>query len=70
MNLSANKAQLGAMTRELSVAWDNTKGYWQDAKSEEFGRRYMEQLLLLMDKAGDVCDRLDKVTTKVRNDCE
>ena len=70
MNLSANKAQLLALTRELSVAWESTKTYWQDAKSEEFGRRYMEQLLLLMEKAGDVCDRLDKLTTKVRNDCE
>jgi hypothetical protein len=70
MNLSANKAQLLALTRELSVAWESTKSHWQDAKSEEFGRRYMEQLLLLMEKAGDVCDRLDKLTTKVRNDCE
>jgi hypothetical protein len=70
MNLSANKAQLAALTKELSLKWENTKTYWRDAKSEEFGRRYMEQLLLLMEKAGDVCDRLEKLTTKVRNDCE
>lgn len=70
MNLSANKSQLVALTRDLSVAWESTKNHWRDAKSEEFGRRYLEQLLLLMEKAGDVCDRLDKLTTKVRNDCE
>jgi|BarGraNGADG00212_2_1021979.scaffolds.fasta_scaffold12486_2 hypothetical protein len=70
MNLSANKAQLAALTKELSLQWENTKTYWKDSKSEEFGRRYLEQLLLLMEKAGDVCDRLEKLTTKVRNDCE
>jgi hypothetical protein len=70
MNLSANRAQLVALTRELSAAWVSTQSHWRDAKSEEFGRRYLEQLLLLMEKAGDVCDRLDKLTTKVRNDCE
>lgn len=70
MNLSANRAQLVALTRELSAAWESTQSHWRDSKSEEFGRRYVEQLLLLMEKAGDVCDRLEKLTTKVRNDCE
>ena len=46
------------------------EGYWKDAKSQEFERRYMEELLASVDRAVTVIEQLDKLITKIRSDCE
>jgi hypothetical protein len=70
MSLSAQKSRLVAITKELSLKWDQTKDYWQDAKSLEFEKKYMEELLASVDKAVSVIEQLDRLVTKVRKDCE
>jgi hypothetical protein len=70
MSLSANKSRLMALTRELSIQWEDTQHHWRDARSQEFGQKYMERLLLDVEKAVTVCDKLDKLITHVRSDCE
>lgn len=70
MSISANGKVLVAATKDLSLRWAATKDHWQDAKSEEFERIYFDELLASVDKAAEVFDQLDRLVTKVRNDCE
>ncbi len=70
MSLSVSKTRLAAITRELSNQWQNTKNSWQDAKSQEFERAYIELLTTNVEKAVTVMDDLEKLLTKIRNDCE
>lgn len=68
MKASGNK--LTAITRELWAQWQRTKGSWHDARSQEFERRYLEELLTSVSRTVTVMDQLDKLVTKVRKDCE
>ena len=70
MSLSANKTRLASITKELSGNWQQTKDYWRDAKSEEFERKYMEELFDGVDTAIAVMDQLEKILNRIRTDCE
>ena len=68
--MRGNGLKLAAITKELSHQWQQTKEYWGDAKSQEFERKYIEELLSNVDRAVGVIDELDKLVGKIRNDCE
>jgi hypothetical protein len=68
--MKASGNRLTAITRELWAQWQQTKDYWQDARSREFERKYMEELLSSVDRTASVLEQLDKLITKVRKDCE
>jgi uncharacterized protein YeaO (DUF488 family) len=68
--MSGNGAKLMAVTKELSYQWHHTKEHWRDAKSLEFERKYIEELLAGVDRAVTVMEQLDKLVSKIRNDCE
>ena len=68
--MNANGARLGAITKELWQQWQQTREYWQDAKSQEFERKYLEELLASVDKTVTVIEQLDKLVMKIRKDCE
>jgi thymidylate synthase len=68
--MNANGTRLSAITKELWNQWLQTREYWQDAKSEEFQRRYLEELVASVDKAVTVVEQLDKLVNKIRKDCE
>jgi len=70
MSLSANRGRVQALTKELALKWAETKNYWRDAKSQEFEHRYIQELLIHVDRAVAVIEKLDELLTKVRNDCE
>ncbi len=70
MSLNANRTKLAALTRELWSRWDYTRDVWNDAKRVEFQQRYLEELRGAIDNACAAIEALDKVITKVRNDCE
>jgi len=70
MNVSANGKTVVALTKQLSVAWTETRQHWRDSKSEEFEKRFLSELLSTIDRAAPVFDDLDKVLHRVRNDCE
>lgn len=70
MSLAGNRSRLAAITRELSLRWQETKNYWKDSKSQEFERRYMVELLARVDKTVTVIEKLDELLSKVRKDCE
>jgi hypothetical protein len=70
MNLAGSKSRLVAITKELSLKWDETKNYWRDAKSREFQQQYMAELFANVDKTVTVIEKLDELLNKVRKDCE
>lgn len=70
MNLGAGKSRVSAASKELALKWNETKHYWRDAKSQEFERRYMLELLAQVDRSMTVMDKLEELLAKVRKDCE
>ena len=68
--MKISSARLAGLTMELRTQWLDTKTYWKDAKSLEFERRYMEELLASVDRAVTVIEQLDKLVSKIRKDCE
>ena len=70
MNLAGNKSRLVGVAKELALRWEDTKVYWRDARSDEFERRYLQELFIQMDKTVSVIEKLDELLAKVRKDCE
>ena len=70
MSLSGNKGRLVGLTREITLQWSETKNYWRDAKSDEFDRRYMAELLTNVDRTVAILEQLEELLKKVRKDCE
>jgi hypothetical protein len=68
--MNANGSRLDGLTRDLWNQWLLTKEYWQDTKSEEFGQKYLEELLSSVNKTVGVIEQLDKVISKIKRDCE
>ena len=68
--MKASGSRLVGLTMELRTQWQDTKLYWKDAKSLEFERRFMEELLASVDRTVTVIDQLDKLVSKIRKDCE
>jgi hypothetical protein len=68
--MNANGTRLSAITKELWRQWQQTKEYWQDNKSQEFERRYLEELVASVDKTVGVIEQVDKLIMKIRKDCE
>jgi hypothetical protein len=70
MTLSGSKSRLTALTKELTLQWDETKNFWRDAKSLEFEHRYLQELLAYVDRTVMVIEKLDELLKKVRSECE
>ena len=68
--MSGNGSKLMALTRQLSAQWQQTKESWQDAKSKEFERQFIDELMAGVDKSVTVMEEVDKLVMKIRNDCE
>ena len=70
MNVAANGKILVTATKALSIKWAETRESWRDAKSQEFEAHYLQNLLASVDRISPVFEDLEKLLTKVRNDCE
>ncbi|HEX3799634.1 MAG TPA: hypothetical protein VH413_13130 [Verrucomicrobiae bacterium] len=70
MSLRNNGTSLAMMTKELIGRWKTTREYWKDAKSEEFEKKYIEELQASVDNAVVIIEQLDKIINKIRKDCE
>lgn len=68
--MHASGSRLEAITKELRLQWQQTKDYWADAKAQEFEQRYLQELFGTVDKTVAAIDQIDKLVTKIRNECE
>ncbi|HEY1173511.1 MAG TPA: hypothetical protein VGH19_19255 [Verrucomicrobiae bacterium] len=70
MNLQSDKAVLMKVSKDIAASWEQAKGSWRDTKSGEFERAYIAPLQSNITAALSAIDKLDKLLTKVRKDCE
>ena len=70
MSLNASKSRLDGITKELSLHWEQARTYWRDQKSDEFEKKYLDELFALTGKTILIVEKLDEVLKKVRSDCE
>jgi uncharacterized protein YukE len=68
--MNACQNRLNALTKELRAEWEQTKQYWNDAKSQEFEKRFLDELNAGVNQAITNLDALERVLSKVRDDCE
>ena len=66
---SEAEANLGAAVQNLTVAWQEVRGYWRDAKCGEFEERYLKELPTRTTQALTIIADIEKILKKVRNDC-
>jgi len=62
--------RLMGLTKELRVEWENTKHYWNDAKSQEFEKKYLEELFAAVNHAITNIDSLERLLKKIHADCD
>lgn len=70
MTLNSTRSRLTALTKQLSLRWNETREHWQDAKSEEFEKRYLEELFSRVNVTATSIETLDASLAKIRRDCE
>jgi hypothetical protein len=67
---SGSKNRLLGLTKELAADWAATKDHWSDAKSQEFEKRFLDDLMAGVTAAMTNMDTLERALNKVRDDCE
>jgi hypothetical protein len=68
--MNASKNQLMGLTKELRADWEQARQYWNDAKSLEFEKRFLAELMAGVNQAVTNIDALERVISQVRSDCE
>jgi len=66
---SEAEASLEAAMQNLTVAWQEVRGYWRDVKCGEFEDRYLKELPSRTTQATAVIAEIEKVLKKAKNDC-
>jgi hypothetical protein len=68
--MTGSQNRLMGLTKELLAEWEQTKLYWSDAKSLEFEKKFLDELIAGVNQAVTNIDALERVLSKVRGDCE
>lgn len=70
MSAQGSAGNLSGALKELSIRWLETKTHWDDGKSQEFERQYLEKLPNDVNRAMSVMEEIGALLKKVRQDCE
>lgn len=70
MSMVSTRTRLATLTKMLSNDWNSTKEQWQDKQSVHFQKKYMEPLIQNATSTIEIIEKLDKLITKVKKDCE
>jgi hypothetical protein len=68
--MSASQNRLAGLTNNLRAEWEQTKHYWNDAKSREFEQRFLTELISGVNQTINHIESLERVLAKIRADCE
>jgi hypothetical protein len=66
---SEAEASLASALQNVTVAWQEVRGYWRDVKCGEFEERYLKELPGRATQAATVMAEIEKLLKKARNDC-
>lgn len=64
------RSVLAKRTRELTVAWQQTRESWRDGRSREFEKKFLAPLAEAVNLSSATLSELDQILTRIRNDCE
>ncbi len=70
MNARASAANLYQAAKDLSFEWEQTRTYWNDAKSQQFARDYLDMISEYITRSRAAMEEIDVLLRKVRSDCE
>lgn len=70
MSLVSNRTRLATLTKILVNDWHHTKEHWQDKQAQQFEKQYIEGLLHQVSATVEMIEKLNKLITKVKKDCE
>lgn len=70
MSVAAAASRLTQATKELALEWERTRAHWQDVKSREFEKDYLEELPHHVTRALGAIEEINTVLGKVKRDCE
>ena len=68
--MTAAQNRLAGLTKELRAEWEQTKHYWNDAKSREFEQRFLNDLFAAVNLTVNHIDTLERILTRIHDDCE
>ena len=68
--MSASQNRLMGLTNNLRAEWEQTKSYWNDAKSREFEERFLQELIPAVNQAISNIESLERTLQKIHADCE
>ena len=68
--MSGSQNRLAGLTKELRAEWEQTKYYWNDAKSAEFEKRFLADLFAGVNQAINHIDSFERILTKIHDDCK
>jgi len=68
--MSGSQNRLAGLTNNLRAEWEQTKHHWNDAKSREFEQRFLTDLFAGVNQTITHIESLERVTAKIRQDCE
>jgi hypothetical protein len=70
MSIHATRARLLKLTDQIAKEWAIAMQAWRDEKSVSFEHRYLENLFSDARAAASVQEKLEKLISKVKKDCE
>lgn len=70
MSLHQPRTRLSGTAKAFKREWLDLKDQWRDEKATEFKNRYIEELFDSVDHAVAAIDGLDKIISKIREDCD
>ena len=70
MSTKGSASNLQEAMKNFSIAWQQVKEEWRDAKSMEFEEKYIESLPRDVSQAIEAMEEVDTLLKKVRRDCE
>ena len=68
--MSGSQNRLAGLTNDLRAEWEQTKHYWNDAKSREFEQRFLDELFTGVNQAVANIESLERILIKIHTDCE
>lgn len=68
--MSESRNRLVSLTRELLSEWENTRQYWNDSKSTEFEKRFLDELRSGVNAAVTNIESLERILSKIHDDCD
>jgi hypothetical protein len=68
--MTGAQSRLMALTKEHQIEWENTKHNWNDAKSQEFEKRYLAELIAAVNHSLSNIDTLERLIAKIHADCD